>query len=122
MGIHHYQPTIVISSVNLPACPYAWGGVIDTSTRFSAFWGTAHDGLSTTNLAGRTLRDLILRRDTDLVRLPWVGHRSPVWEPEPLRWLGVNAGLKAMDLADVEERWTGRPSGVARLMRPLIGG
>ena len=32
---------------------------------------------------------------TDLVRLPWVGHRSRRWEPEPLRWLGVNVGASA---------------------------
>ena len=38
--------------------------------------------------------------DTELTRLPWVGHRSRRWEPEPLRWLGVNAGLRAMRLAD----------------------
>ena len=38
------------------------------------------DGVSTTNLAGRTLADLILGRDTDITHLPWVGHRSPPWE------------------------------------------
>ena len=76
----------------------------------------------TTNLAGRTLRDLVLGRDTELTRLPWVGHRSRRWEPEPLRWLGVNAGLRAMTFADAEERLTGRPSLVARAMAPLVGG
>ncbi len=84
--------------------------------------GYVGDGVGTTNLAGRTLRDLILRRDTDLVRLPWVGHRSRRWEPEPLRWLGVNAGLRAMSFADTEERLTGRPSVVARAVAPLVGG
>ena len=77
--------------------------------------------MSTTNLAGRTLRDLILGQDTDLTRLPWVGHRSRRWEPEPLRWLGVNAGLRAMTAADAEERLTHRPSVTARLMAPFIG-
>ncbi len=78
--------------------------------------------MSTTNLAGRTLRDLVLGHDTDLTRLPWVGHRSRKWEPEPLRWLGANAGLRAMRVADLEERLTGRPSAVARAMAPLLGG
>ena len=73
------------------------------------------------NLAGRTLRDLVLGHDTELTRLPWVGHRSRRWEPEPLRWLGVNAGLRAMTLADAEERLTGRPSRIARAMAPLLG-
>jgi len=82
--------------------------------------GYVGDGVSTTNLAGRTLRDLILERDTDLVRLPWVGHHSPRWEPEPLRWLGVNAGLRAMAVADLEERLTSRPSRVARLVAPFV--
>ena len=54
--------------------------------------------------------------------LPWVDHRSRPWEPEPLRWLGINAGLRAMTFADVEERLTRRPSTVARLMAPLTGG
>jgi hypothetical protein len=84
--------------------------------------GYVGDGVGTTNLAGRTLRDLVLGRDTDLVRLPWVGHRSPRWEPEPLRWLGVNAGLRAMTVADAEERLTRRPSAIARAVAPLVGG
>ena len=82
--------------------------------------GYVGDGVSTTNLAGRTLRDLVLGRDTDLTALPWVGHRSRRWEPEPLRWLGINAGLRAMTLADAEERLTRRPSLAARLVSPLI--
>ena len=59
---------------------------------------------------------------SELTALPWVDHRSRAWEPEPLRWLGVNAGLRAMAVADVEERLTRRPSVVARALGPLIGG
>ncbi|WP_246169049.1 NAD(P)/FAD-dependent oxidoreductase [Actinotalea subterranea] len=83
--------------------------------------GYVGDGVATSNLAGRTLADLLTGRDTDLTRLPWVGHRSRPWEPEPLRWLGVNAGLRAMTLADAEEHLTGRQSVVARAMAPLLG-
>jgi glycine/D-amino acid oxidase-like deaminating enzyme len=113
---------------------HAWGGALgvprdwvasvglDRSTGLGWAGGYVGDGVATTNLAGRTLRDLLLERDTDLTRLPWVDHRSRRWEPEPLRWLGVNAGLRAMTLADHEERLTGRPSLVARLMAPLVGG
>jgi glycine/D-amino acid oxidase-like deaminating enzyme len=82
--------------------------------------GYVGDGVAATNLAGRTLRDLILGTGSDLVHLPWVGHRSRAWEPEPLRWLGVNAGLKVMTAADVEEARTGRPSRLARVMTPLF--
>jgi hypothetical protein len=67
------------------------------------------------------LADLLLGREGELTRLPWVGHRSPRWEPEPWRWLGVNAGLRAMTAADVEERLTRRPSVAARLLAPLLG-
>lgn len=116
------------------ALPYAWGGPLgiprdwcasvglDRSTGLAWAGGYVGDGVSTTNLAGRTLRDLVLGHRTELTALPWVHHRSRAWEPEPLRWLGVNAGLRAMALADVEERLTGRPSRVARMMAPLVGG
>ena len=112
----------------------AWGGALgiprdwvasvglDRSTGLAWAGGYVGDGVGTTNLAGRTLRDLVLGRDTELTRLPWIGHRSRRWEPEPLRWLGVNAGLRAMTLADTEERVTGRPSLVARAVAPLVGG
>lgn len=83
--------------------------------------GYVGDGLSTTNLAGRTLADLVLRRDTPLTRLPWSNHRSPLWEPEPLRFAGANLGILGMGLADVEERVTRRPSLVARLIAPFTG-
>ena len=95
---------------------------LDRATGLAWAGGYVGDGVGTTNLAGRTLRDLVLGRDTELTRLPWVGHRSRRWEPEPLRWLGVNAGLRAMTLADAEERLTGRPSVVARAIAPLVGG
>ncbi len=113
---------------------HAWGGALgvprdwvasvglDRATGLGWAGGYVGDGVGTTNLAGRTLRDLVLERDTGLTRLPWVGHRSPRWEPEPLRWLGVNAGLRAMTFADAEERLTGRPSLVARALSPLLGG
>ncbi|WP_201931129.1 NAD(P)/FAD-dependent oxidoreductase [Nocardioides donggukensis] len=111
---------------------HAWGGALgvprdwcasvglDRASGLAWAGGYVGDGVSTANLAGRTLTDLVLGRDTDLVRLPWVGHRSRSWEPEPLRWLGINAGLRAAAVADGEERLTRRPSVVARAMRPLL--
>jgi glycine/D-amino acid oxidase-like deaminating enzyme len=95
---------------------------LDRGTGLAHAGGYVGDGVGTSNLAGRTLADLILRRDSDLVTLPWVGHRSPRWEPEPLRWLGANAGLTAMRIADAEESRTQRPSRVARVLGPLIHG
>ena len=113
---------------------HAWGGALgvprdwvasvglDVETGLGWAGGYVGDGVATTNLAGRTLRDLVLGTDSGLTRLPWVGHRSPRWEPEPLRWLGVNAGLRVMSLADAEERATRRTSVLARAMSPLTGG
>jgi glycine/D-amino acid oxidase-like deaminating enzyme len=113
---------------------HAWGGALgiprdwcasvglDRSTGQAWAGGYVGDGVATTNLAGRTLRDLVLDRSSELTTLPWVGHRSRRWEPEPLRWLGANAGLRVVGLADVEERATGRPSVIARLAAPLLGG
>jgi glycine/D-amino acid oxidase-like deaminating enzyme len=84
--------------------------------------GYVGDGVATSNLAGRTLAALILGRDDPLATLPWVGHRSRRWEPEPLRWLLVNAGLRLMTLADAEERVTRRPSVLAASVARALGG
>jgi glycine/D-amino acid oxidase-like deaminating enzyme len=112
---------------------HAWGGALgmprdwhasvglDRRTGFGWAGGYVGDGVGTSNLAGRTLADLIVGRQSDLVDLPWVGHHSRSWEPEPLRWLGINAGLRAMTLADAEESRTGRPSLIARAVAPLVG-
>ena len=93
----------------------------DEATRIGSAGGYVGDGLSTTNLAGRTLADLVTGTGSDLTRLPWAGHRSPRWESEPLRFAGANATLLAMTAADAEERVTGRRSVVARVMAPLTG-
>ena len=89
--------------------------------RIASAGGYVGDGLSTTNLAGRTLADLITGTASPLTRLPWVGHDSGRWEPEPLRFVGANLGLVAMTVADLEERITHRNSIAARLMAPLTG-
>lgn len=93
----------------------------DRDAREAWAGGYVGDGLSTTNLAGRTLADLLTESRTDLTALPWVDHRSPRWEPEPLRFAGANAGLVAMESADLEESVTRRPSVVSRALGPLIG-
>lgn len=115
------------------AFTHAWGGPLgiardwhpsvglDPETRQGWAGGYVGDGVAASNLAGRTLADLVRGRDTALTRLPWVGHRSRAWEPEPLRWLGVNAGLRLAEAADREEARTGRPGVQARLLTALTG-
>jgi glycine/D-amino acid oxidase-like deaminating enzyme len=112
---------------------HAWGGPLgiprdwhssvgfDRTTGVAWAGGYVGDGVSTTNLAGRTLADLITGADSDLVQLPWVNHVSPSWEPEPLRWLGVNAGLLTMKFADGRESRTGQESKLATRMGRLLG-
>jgi len=111
---------------------HTWGGPIgiardwcasvglDEATGVGWAGGYVGDGLSTTNLAGRTLADLVTGTRSELTRLPWVGHRSPPWEPEPLRWLGVNAGIRVMTWADRSEARTGRASRAAAVFSNFL--
>jgi glycine/D-amino acid oxidase-like deaminating enzyme len=131
----HLQKTLVdlFPQVADARVTHRWGGPLgvprdwhahasfDPVTRIASAGGYVGDGLSTTNLAGRTLADLITARDTELTRLPWTNHRSPSWELEPLRFVGSNLGLVAMEVADLEERFTKRRSLAAKLMGPLTG-
>ena len=83
------------------AFTHAWGGPLaiprdwhagvglDRGTGMAWAGGYVGDGVGTSNLAGRTLADLVLGRDTELTRLPWVGHRSPT--------LGARAAALAGD-------------------------
>lgn len=115
------------------AITHEWGGPLGVNrdwratasynprTGVALAGGYVGDGLSTTNLAGRTLTALIREEHTALTELPWVNHRSPRWEPEPLRFVGANAALLATGAADAEEAVTKRASLAAKLMAPLVG-
>jgi len=113
---------------------HAWGGPLgvardwwascglDPRTGMAWAGGYVGDGVTMSNLAGRTLADLITGRTSDLTTLPWVGHRSRLWEPEPLRWAGANLALRAMSTADAAEAHRDRPARRARMVNRLIGG
>ncbi len=94
---------------------------LDRRTGLAWAGGYVGDGVGTSNLAGRTLADLIIGTDSDLTALPWVNHRSRRWEPEPLRWLGANGGLAVMTSADAAEARTGRPARRAELFGRFLG-
>src|SRR5689334_4723859 len=99
---------------------HAWSGVLgvprdwcatvtlDRSTGLGWAGGYVGSGVATTNLAARTLRDLV-RQDsgqagpTELTALPWVGHKVRKWEPEPFRWLGVQGMYATYRAADRRE-------------------
>ena len=113
---------------------HRWGGPLgiardwfssvgmDPVTRMAWAGGYVGDGLSTTNLAGRTLRDLVLGESTGLTALPWVNHRSRKWEPEPFRYLGINAGLRVAGTADRAEAKAGRATWHTTVLDKLVGG
>jgi glycine/D-amino acid oxidase-like deaminating enzyme len=111
---------------------HAWGGPLgvardwSTSVTYDRTQGMASaggyvgDGVTTSYLAGCTLADLITGEDSDRTTLPFVGHVSPTWEREPLRWIGVNAGLIAAKIGDRSESLTKRPSRVASILSRLV--
>jgi glycine/D-amino acid oxidase-like deaminating enzyme len=115
------------------AFTHAWGGPVaiardwHPSVGFDRRSGTAWaggyvgDGVSASNLAGRTLADLITGTASPLTTLPWVGHRSRRWEPEPLRWVGVNAGRWGAAAADRAEEAQRGPGVAARVLGRLSG-
>ena len=82
--------------------------------------GYSGHGVAAANIAGRTLADLVLARDTDLVTLPWVEHHSRRWEPEPLRYLASRTIIRVLRDADLAEDATGRRSQRTRLVAPFM--
>jgi glycine/D-amino acid oxidase-like deaminating enzyme len=112
---------------------HTWGGPLgvprdwwascglDRETGLAWSGGYVGDGVGTSHLGGQTLADLITEQPSERTQLPWVGHVSPKWEPEPLRWLGTNVGLKVMTRADEVEDRTGRPSRLGKIFSRQIG-
>jgi glycine/D-amino acid oxidase-like deaminating enzyme len=92
------------------AVPRDWSMSIsfDRSTGFGFAGGYVGHGVVAANISGRTLADLVLGRDSDLASLPWVGHRSRKWEPEPLRYLASTAIVRTLGSADRAEDRNGR--------------
>jgi glycine/D-amino acid oxidase-like deaminating enzyme len=112
----------------------AWSGVLGVPRDWSATvgldrasglgWagGYVGTGVTATNLAGRTLTDLVLERETPLTGLPWVGHRVRNWEIEPLRYIAVNGLYKAYGMADrAEDRGSTSTSLIARIADRVSG-
>ncbi len=91
---------------------HAWGGAIDTCTRFSPFWGTAMRGkvayvlgytglgVASTRFGAATMLDLLDGLDTERTRLTMVRRRPWPFPPEPLRWLFIRATQAAIRSAD----------------------
>ena len=96
--------------------PRDWCATVGLDRKTGIGWagGYVGVGVSTANLAGRTLCDLALGRETALTALPWVNRKVRRWEPEPLRWLGINAMYGLLHRADrVEAAGSARASKLA---------
>jgi glycine/D-amino acid oxidase-like deaminating enzyme len=94
---------------------HAWGGVIDTCSRFCAFWGTAHRGrvaycagytglgVGASRFGAQVLLDLLAGRPTERTSLAMVRSRPLPFPPEPVRWAGIELTRRAAAKADANE-------------------
>lgn len=111
---------------------HKWGGVLGIPRDWSAHvllnptngiasaGGYVGDGVGSSNLAGRTLADLILKRDSELTRLPWVNHHSKKWEIEPIRYIAINLGTMLAKISDQIEQGKSKRSFFSRLFNLLL--
>lgn len=96
---------------------HAWGGPIGVTrdwtpnfrynnvSRVAHAWGYGGQGVSTANLAGRILTQLIFEKESEITNLPMVHHTSRRWEPEPFRWIGakyIKAKMNKLDRKSLE--------------------
>ena len=104
--------------------PRDWCATVAADPASGLGWagGYTGHGVAAANLAGRTLADLVTGARTARTALPWVGHRTRRWEPEPLRWAGVHSLYALYRAADgAEERGSARTSPLARIGDRISG-
>ena len=106
------------------AAPRDWSMGVGFDRATGVGWGGGYSGhgVVASSVAGRTLADLVLERDTELTRLPWVDHTARSWEPEPLRWLGAHAVAAVLASADRAEDRSGQPARRSRLVARFAPG
>ena len=112
--LHRLFPATTDSKID-----FAWSGVLgvprdwcagvgyDQNSGLGWAGGYTGEGVAATNLAGRTLADLIQSKKTDLTSLPWINRKVRKWEIEPFRWLGVQSIYTAYRKADKIESGRG---------------
>jgi glycine/D-amino acid oxidase-like deaminating enzyme len=85
--------------------PRDWAATVGLDRSTGIAWGGGYvgTGVAATNLAGRTICDLILGNDTEITGLPWVNHNVRKWETEPLRWIATRGLYAAYGIADRQE-------------------
>jgi glycine/D-amino acid oxidase-like deaminating enzyme len=94
---------------------YRWGGAIDTCSRFSVFFGTAHRGrvayavgytglgVAASRFGARVALDLLDGRSTEATRLRYVRRRPVPFPPEPLRFAVIELTRNRLAAADRRE-------------------
>jgi glycine/D-amino acid oxidase-like deaminating enzyme len=94
---------------------HAWSGAIDTCSRFSPFWGTAHHGktaysmgytglgVGATRFGAQVILDLLDNKKTERTTLEFVRTKPLPFPPEPLRSIGINLSRWSLDQADKHE-------------------
>ena len=110
---HHWGGPLGMPRDWMPTMSY------DRATRIATARGYTGQGVATSNLSGRVLADLICDTPSPLRVLPVIGHRSPDWEPEPLRWLGVRYVQRGFARLDEQAERTGRPPSGRSLVERL---
>jgi glycine/D-amino acid oxidase-like deaminating enzyme len=111
---------------------HAWGGPVgmprdwmpmtefDPATKIATARGYTGQGVSTTNLTGRILAELISGKRTALSQLPVAQRHSPAWEREPLRWLAVRYMQNAFFRID-EAGKRGKPKPIDTPLAEFLG-
>jgi glycine/D-amino acid oxidase-like deaminating enzyme len=91
---------------------HAWGGAIDTCSRFAPFWGTEHHGktaysmgftglgVGATRFGANVMLDILYNRKTERAGLEFVRTKPLPFPPEPLRSIGIHLTRRSMDQAD----------------------
>ena len=94
---------------------HRWGGVIDTCTRFCAFYGVVMDrrvayaagftglGVGSSRFAADVMLDLLGRRETERTELEMVRRKPPPFPPEPLRYAGIELTRRSLARADARQ-------------------
>ncbi|HEY9276268.1 MAG TPA: FAD-dependent oxidoreductase [Candidatus Nanopelagicaceae bacterium] len=111
---------------------HKWGGAVaitrdwepylqfDRKSGFGKLGGYAGDGVTMSHLAGKIMAHEVLAKDSNLRNLHFVNKRIRNWEPEPIRFIGVNALIYLSTMSDREESLTNRPSKLNRIIEPVI--
>ena len=91
---------------------HAWGGAIDTCSRFAPFWGTAHHGktaysvgftglgVGATRFGAKVMLDILYNKKTERTELEFVRAKPLPFPPEPLRSIGIHLTRWSMERVD----------------------